>query len=284
MSYTYLVAGSFATNKLKQERAGNMSRYLSRAYAAITLSFMVIVCLFNSPLYADEFVPTSPCRIVDTRNTSALPILAGVRLDFKVRNYYASGNLVSPGSGQGGSSGCGIPTTATSVFLSVVAINPSANGHITLWAFGTTQPISSSMNVSAGETENNGLFGLIGTGAYDLSLKAAFLAAHYVVDVSGYTIPSLATLVGQATGTLSGEVLVIRTAGDKDVKVYAPNSLSGFKQSWKFKIEDAVDRCTRIDGYWTDGNTSGEGGLFEARSLPFTAEGYCGPIQVIVQP
>lgn len=261
-----------------------MRKSATKIYTAIAVVALLLACTYDSPAFADEFVPITPCRVLDTRNTQVNPIPAGTQFDFKVRNYYQSGFLVSPGLAQGGVGDCGIPTTATSVFLSVVPVNPSANGHITLWAHGTTQPTSSSMNVSAGETENDGFFGLIGTGAYDLSLKAAFLAAHYVIDISGYTMPSLATLVGQATGVIGGDVLVIHTAGDKHVKVYAPSTLSGFKQSWKFKIGDAVDKCTHIDGYWTDGNTSGEEGLFEARSLPFTAEGYCGPIQIIVQP
>lgn len=217
---------------------------------------------------ADEIVPITPCRILDTRNTTG-PVSAGTTFSFKVRG--------TPGGTQGGDSGCGVPTRATAVEASLTAVSPSATGHVLLWAFGSSTPTTAALTVTATQTSNDGQYSLLGVGTNDLSLKPISLSADFVVDITGYSEPSWATLAGQATGTQFGHLLIVETAAGDTVKVYVPDSLSNFKTSWSSVIDDAVDNCVTVAGFWTDGSGLGEQGLFEARALPTVMAGYCGP-------
>lgn len=252
-------------------------RFLTRSVSILVFAVVGLVSS-ASISRADDVIPIAPCRVLDTRNISAGTIPAGTQFNFKVRNYYDNtGTLVSPGAIQGGSTSCGVPTSATGIQASIVAVNPSSTGHVLLWPYGATMPITSVLNVTTAETNNSGLFGLLGTGAFDLSLRGSGLNAAYVIDITGYTVPSTATLVGQAIGIQFGHVLVIETVSGQQVRAFVPASLATFKDSWIDSLPLAVGSCAHIDGFWTDGNTVGEGGIFEARSLPIIADGYCGP-------
>lgn len=236
----------------------------------------LVLCLLAAalPARADEMVPIQPCRVLDTRNTAVGYLAAGTVLDFAVRTAPAA-----PGPSQGGQSGCGIPYNATAVQLNIVAVQPNSAGHAILWPYGTAQPITSVLNVSALTTENTGTFGLLApTGATkDLSFRPIGFATFVVVDITGYAVPSTATLVGQATGILFGTTLVVETAGGVSVKVFAPDSLPTFKASWLSAIGAAVDNCVHIDGLWHYATSTIEYNTVEARSLPLVMPGYCGP-------
>lgn len=224
---------------------------------------------------ADEIITINPCRVVDTRNTSAGYLSPGTTLNFSVRT--APNN---PGAPQGGESNCGVPYNSTSVVLSVVAVSPSSNGHANLWAFGQSMPLASILNVTTLETENVGTFGLLSStgSSADLSLRNSGFSTYWVIDILGYTVPSTATLVGQAIGvTFSGTTLIVKTAGGLSVKVFAPDSMSTFKASWMSVIDDAVDNCVHIDGLWHHATSTIEYDTVEARSLPIVMAGYCGP-------
>lgn len=234
---------------------------------------LLAAALLAAPAMADEVVPMPSCRVLDTRNTTVGIVAAGTRLDFGVRG--------TPGLAQGGQTGCGVPARATGVLLNVVAISPSATGHVLLWPYGTTQPITSALNVTAAATANDGLFGLLAPSTYppttpDLSLKGSGFAAYYVVDLMGYIEPSVSTLRGQAIGVAVGDILVIRTKNGADIKVYAPSDTI-FRNSWNQSVPGLVMQCVHINGFWVDIPTLGGSGFFEAVALPMAQEGYCGP-------
>src|SRR6059036_1402789 len=85
------------------------------------------LCQMVTPAWAggpyDTFT-VPPCRIVDTRLVGG-PITASGS-----RSFFASGSFTS----QGGQITCGIPHgPAKGVFFNIVAVGPSAPGHLTVY-------------------------------------------------------------------------------------------------------------------------------------------------------
>lgn len=237
----------------------------------IVLVLFYSISVFHSfPTLADEPFTIAPCRVLDTRNIGGA-VSAGTTFDFEVRG--------TPGASQGGSAGCGVPTRSTAVILNLVAIIPSSAGHVVLWPYGTTQPTTSVLNTSSGETNNDGLFSpLAEDDDYDLSLKGVGVSANYVIDIVGYTVPSIATLSGQAVGRLDN-VLVIDTLEGDTVKVYVDDTNETFYASWQDELDGLIDNCVVLHGLWKDGNSVGEQGLFEARTSALATPTYCGSDQ-----
>lgn len=223
---------------------------------------------------ADETVPMKPCRVMDTRLTGVGYLPPGSQLDFAVRTA-----PTAPGPTQGGQSGCGVPYNATAVSLHITAVQPSNNGHVHLWAFGDPQPTISVLNVTIALTENGATFAMMAANgpSMDLSIKNVGFSTYWVIDVTGYTVPSTATLVGQATGILFGNVLTVETAGGVTIKVFAPDSMPLFKASWTSTIPDVVGQCVHVDGLWFHATSTIEYNTVEARGLPIAVPGYCGP-------
>lgn len=236
-------------------------------------TLLLAICL-AAPCLADEIVPVYPCRMLDTRNTTTGYLSPGTTLDFAVRAA-----PLSPAPGQGGQSGCSVPYNATGAVLHLVAIQPSGNGHVLMWPHGTPQPVASVLNVTALQTESTSTVALFAANgpAMDISVKNVGFSTYWVVDLVGYTVPSTATLVGHAIGTLSGGVLVVQTAGGISVKVFAPSSMPSFHDAWGAMIAEVVGSCVHIDGLWYPASSTVEYNTVEARGLPISVAGYCGP-------
>jgi hypothetical protein len=66
-----------------------------------------------------QFVPTTPCRLVDTRQTHN-PIQAGTTQNFNVPQL----------------GGCNIPTTTTAYSLNVAVVPQRGLGYLTVWPTG----------------------------------------------------------------------------------------------------------------------------------------------------
>jgi hypothetical protein len=115
----------------------------------------------------------APCRLIDTRNPAGPfggPSLAA-NTD---RSFLFAG-------------ACGIPASATAVFLNITVTNPSATGNLRIWPTGTALPTVSALNYSAGQTRgNNGIFKLAGSGHLDMRAVQGFGTADVIVDVGGY--------------------------------------------------------------------------------------------------
>ena len=130
----------------------------------------------------------SPCRVLDTRISSPVgPIPAN-----GTRNILVAGSLA--GSGQGGASDCGVPDPgATGVFINVVAVNAAGPGHLTVYPFGSSLPLASTLNFTTGQTIANGVLVPICTPSasctLDLSITMGPSGAHVVIDVTGYLAP-----------------------------------------------------------------------------------------------
>jgi len=140
----------------------------------------------------------SPCRVVDTREANpALSSFSGERLaPDETVSFFVTGNRID---GQGGEDDCGVPDTATGVFLNVTAVRPQgsgAAGYLTLYPWGEDPPTASTINYKADTLSiaNGVLVPLCEPtgGACDFDLNVynfTSLAVHLVIDVTGYLTP-----------------------------------------------------------------------------------------------
>jgi hypothetical protein len=139
-----------------------------------TLSITGTGCnLVGGGAAAGVFNTVTPCRLIDTRNPpgpfGGPALAAGVD-----RTFIFAG-------------ACGIPSTATAVFLNVTVVNPSATGNLRIWPTGTVVPIVSALNYNGTQTRgNNGIFKLSGSGHLDMRATQGFGTVDVVVDVAGY--------------------------------------------------------------------------------------------------
>lgn len=144
---------------------------------------------------SQTYVPLTPCRIVDTR-------VAGGKISaHQTRSFAVSGDTGFPAQG-GHSSGCGIPTTATAVSISIIAVSPTSGGYLTAWPAGAAQPLASVLNFGSGASTNTGLTVSITSADPALSVYLGSAAAvDVVIDVYGYYEPQTHLII-LADGTV----------------------------------------------------------------------------------
>ncbi|HEX3127225.1 MAG TPA: hypothetical protein VH394_07830 [Thermoanaerobaculia bacterium] len=137
------------------------------------------------------FVPLPPCRIIDTRNTSAGKLNPLETRDFQVAGTTEFG-------AQGGTlGGCGVPAgssipAAAAIMVNLVAVEAEGGGNMVAWAYGQPTPFASSLNFQKLTPAMNVAHGLIvpiaGTSLVpaDLQVQARQNRVHLVADVTGY--------------------------------------------------------------------------------------------------
>lgn len=113
---------------------------------------------------AGAVVPITPTRVVDTRATGPLG-------DHEVRRF--------PVAGVGG-----VPAGATAAIVNVTAL-PTANGYLTVWPSGTTQPTASNVNFAGGQDVPNLAMVALGEGG-KLDVFNELGATHVLIDVMAY--------------------------------------------------------------------------------------------------
>ncbi len=127
----------------------------------------------DAPYNALQFVPVTPCRVLDTRNTNG-PfggpyVSANTSRDFAIP-----------------SSACNIPATAGAYALNITVVPKTELNYLTVWATGQPQPNVSVLNsydgrikaasaIIAAGVQNNGAVSFFATNDTDL-----------IVDISGY--------------------------------------------------------------------------------------------------
>jgi peptidyl-Asp metalloendopeptidase len=125
---------------------------------------------FRQEVTASDFFTLTPCRLADTRSSTAL----------------ASGaaRVVQAGGV------CGIPADAASVVLNVTMVGATGDGYLRLYTSGIPKPESIAGTFVAGRTlANNAVLLLPGNGSGTLTAEP-FVAGggtvHMVIDVFGY--------------------------------------------------------------------------------------------------
>lgn len=116
------------------------------------------------------FFTLTPCRILDTRSSSAF--VAG------------DTNLIDV------TNACGIPANATAVALNVTTIGATGSGEMLLYPYGVSKPLASTISFAATDARaNNTILGLPADGsgilAADTSIDGGG-STHVIVDVFGY--------------------------------------------------------------------------------------------------
>ena len=109
----------------------------------------------------------------------------------------------------------GVPATANAVVLTVTAINPTAGSFLTVYPDGTTQPATSNLDFTAGQTIANAVIVPLGTdgdidiynrnGSVDLSVD---LSGYYATGTNGtFTTTTPTRILDTRNGTGTGGVI-----------------------------------------------------------------------------
>ncbi|HXN49350.1 MAG TPA: glycoside hydrolase family 44 protein, partial [Bryobacteraceae bacterium] len=118
-----------------------------------------------------QFVPVTPCRVVDTRQASGLfggPSLgAGGTRDFAIPQ-----------------SGCGIPAGAQAYSLNVTVVPKGPLPYLTLWPAGEAKPQVSTLNSFEGTVVANAA--IVPAGAAGAVSVFAYSATDVILDINGY--------------------------------------------------------------------------------------------------
>ncbi len=133
---------------------------------------------FAAPPSPAAYAGVTPTRLMDTRNSGGPLGVNGTR------------NLTVAGVS-------GVPANASSVVLNVTATNTTAPSYLTVFAAGSSPPLSSNLNWVAGDTVPNLVTVPVGAGGA-VTFMNRFGSVDVVADLEGYFAPP--------SGTAGGEV------------------------------------------------------------------------------
>lgn len=139
-----------------------------------------ITLLFSGIAFATaqtNFVPITPCRVVDTRNATGTfggPLLAAnVSRSFAIPTGPCTG----------------IPSSSTAYVFNVTLVPPGPVGYLTAWPTGVAMPLASIMNDLSGAIQGNAA--TISAGTAGAVSFYATNTTHLVLDLYGYYIPTV---------------------------------------------------------------------------------------------
>jgi hypothetical protein len=123
----------------------------------------------------------SPCRIVDTRHGHRA-ITHGL-----TRTFHVTG---STGFGvQGGKSvGCGVPTAAQSVMVSITAFGETRSGSVTIYPHGVVRPVARVLSFTKGVAISTNADAMLGAGGQITVYVGGHGKTNLLLDVTGYYI------------------------------------------------------------------------------------------------
>jgi hypothetical protein len=142
------------------------------------------------------YTPITPCRILDTRVAGGA-IASNASRDFNAV-VGSGGNFSSQG---GSATDCGaVAAGQAAVVINVVAVTPVAAGFATVYPFGVTRPLASSVNYTPGAIVSNMLVTRLPSPltTKDFTIYT-FAASDFVADIVGFYSPPQATALDCAT-------------------------------------------------------------------------------------
>lgn len=141
-----------------------------------------------------KYTALTPCRIVDTRVAGGL-LAAGATRAFQVTG-------TSGFTGQGGtSSGCGVPSSATAVAATVVAVDETGPGFLKAWPTGSSPSPSSFLNYANTNLVSTGVTLSVNS---SVTMQAGVSGTDVVIDVQGYYIKPMYAVVSSGGSLLEG--------------------------------------------------------------------------------
>jgi hypothetical protein len=123
---------------------------------------------------ASLYVPVSPCRIADTRNTKGPfggpAVTGGTSRDFAIPL-----------------SACSIPCTAAAYSLNVAVVPRGQLGYLTVWPAGQSQPVVATLNSLDGRIKSNAA--IVPAGANGAISVFATDTTDVILDINGCFVP-----------------------------------------------------------------------------------------------
>jgi PKD repeat protein len=136
------------------------------------------------PSTAKSFYTVTPCRLLDTRQSS--PLGSGSKLTFAVAGISA---FI-----------CGIPANASALSVNITVVNPTGAGFLSVFPGNYPIPVVSTINFSAGQTRtNNAILPISSDTSGTLSAQPLVTGngnVQLVVDVNGYFMVPPAAVAG----------------------------------------------------------------------------------------
>ncbi len=136
------------------------------------------------------YTPVTPCRILDTR------VAGGVLAGTFTRDFNAVVGSGGNFSSQGGSAtDCGVIAAGqAAVVINLTAVTPTGAGFATVYPFGTSRPLASSVNYTAGAIVNNSIVVKLPSPLTTKDFTVyTFATSDFVADIVGYYAPPQAT-------------------------------------------------------------------------------------------
>jgi hypothetical protein len=136
---------------------------------------VTVTLIIGTPPVASRYVPVTPCRVVDTRNSPGPfggPILAGnTTREFDIPN-----------------GACNIPSTALTYVLNATVVPSGILGFLTMRPCGQPQPVTSNLNSIDGRVK--AVAAIVPAGANGGVCVFASNDTHLILDISGYFVPA----------------------------------------------------------------------------------------------
>ena len=161
----------YVFNNWAGDASGSSSQVGVVMSRAISATAVFVAGSTVNPSGGLHFVPVTPCRIADTRNSAGTfggpTLVAGGTRSFPIPQ-----------------STCGIPSTALAYSLNITAVPSGPLGYLTVWPTGQSQPFVSTLNAIDGQITANAAIVPAGAGG-----GVSFFATnttHAVVDINGY--------------------------------------------------------------------------------------------------
>jgi len=170
----------------KPESIGTQTAILSIADDATTSLQQVTLTgtgTLSSTPTALQFIPITPCRVVDTRNPTGP--FGGPQPSARIAREFD----IPQGS-------CGIPSNALAYSLNVTAVPNGSLGYLAIWPSGESQPLVSTLNSFDGRVKANAVIIPAGTnGGVNVFVTDP---ANVILDLDGYFVPAGSSSAGLA--------------------------------------------------------------------------------------
>lgn len=138
------------------------------------------------------YTPVTPCRILDTRVAGGT-LAGGFTRDFNAV-VGSGGNFGSQG---GSATDCGVVAAGqAAVVINLTAVTPNGAGYATVYPYGATRPLASSVNYTAGAIVNNTVVVKLPSPLTTKDFTVySFAASDFVADIVGtYAAPQATAL------------------------------------------------------------------------------------------
>jgi hypothetical protein len=120
-----------------------------------------------------QFIPVTPCRVVDTRNSTG-PFGGPEMSGGSTRTFNVP------------SSSCGIPSTAAAYALNVTVVPDGQLSYLTIWPAGQNQPFVSTLNSDGRIKANAAIVPAGASGGINVFVTNP---THVIIDIDGYFVP-----------------------------------------------------------------------------------------------